>query len=104
MKDLRLFGGYDVLYGKVKSFMRDHLFEGSPVDLEDPLVLRNLSDSAPGKVLFDTFKRGINALAIQDKGTSRLENFIRLKEMRPFRTDYRNSVSAKKCIFNKVLS
>lgn len=103
MKELRLFGGYDVLYGKVKTFMRDHLFENSPVNLEDPVVLRNLSEVAPGKLLFDTFKHGINALAIQDKGTSRLESFIRLKEMRPFRTEYRNAVTAKKCIFNKVV-
>jgi len=103
MKELRLFGGYDVLYGKVKIFMRDHLFENSPVNLEDPLVLRNLSEVAPGKLLFDTFKKGINALAVQDKGTSRLENFIRLKEMRPFRTETRNAVTAKKCIFNKVV-
>ena len=103
LKDLRLFGGYDVLYGKVKTFMREHLFEKSPVDLEDPMVLRNLSEVAPGKVLYDSFKRAINGLAIQDKGTSRLESYIKLRDTRPFRTEYRNSVSAKKSIFNKVV-
>lgn len=36
MKDLRLVGGYDVLYGKVKTFMHEHLFAGSPMNLEDP--------------------------------------------------------------------
>ena len=30
LKDLRLVGGYDVLYGKVKVFMRDHLFTPHP--------------------------------------------------------------------------
>jgi type III restriction enzyme len=37
LKELRLVGGYDVLYGRVKSFLRDHLFAGSPVSLEDPV-------------------------------------------------------------------
>ena len=36
LKDLRLDGGYDVLYGKVKNFMRECLFTPSPVNLEDP--------------------------------------------------------------------
>jgi type III restriction enzyme len=30
LNDLRLVGGYDVLYGKVKTFMREHLFAGEP--------------------------------------------------------------------------
>jgi type III restriction enzyme len=48
LKDLRLVGGYDVLYGKVKTFMRDYLFNPSPVDLEDAVVLRNLSEPDAG--------------------------------------------------------
>ena len=66
-----LVGGYDVLYGKVKAFMRDHLFATSPVDLEDPVVLRNLSEPAVGKTLYDAFKTAINALTIQESGTTR---------------------------------
>jgi type III restriction enzyme len=41
MKDLKLVSGYDVLYGKVKAFVQDHLFDQS-VDLEHPNTLRNL--------------------------------------------------------------
>ena len=55
LKDLHLVGGYDVLYGKVKTFIRYHLFTPSPVDLEDPVVLRNLSEPEAGKTLFDSF-------------------------------------------------
>ena len=36
LKELRLVGGYDVLYGKVKTFMREHLFAGSPVNRRRP--------------------------------------------------------------------
>lgn len=104
LKDLRLVGGYDVLYPKVRDFMRSHLFEGPPVNLEDPVVLRNLSEPDAGKVLYDTFKSAINALTIQETGTSRIEDHIRLKETRPFRTDYRHHLVATKSIFNKVVA
>ena len=103
LKDLRLVGGYDVLYGKVKAFMREFLFSPSPVNLEDPVVLRNLSEPDAGKILYDSFKSAINALTIQEAGTSRIEDRIRLKETRPFRTDYRSYLNANKSIFNKVV-
>jgi len=103
LKDLRLVGGYDVLYGKVKTFMREYLFSPAPVDLEDPVVLRNLSEPDAGKILYDAFKSNINALTVQETGVTRIEDRIRLKEMRPFRTDYRAHLAASKSIFNKVV-
>lgn len=33
LKELRLVGGYELLYPKVKTFLREHLFAASPVDL-----------------------------------------------------------------------
>jgi type III restriction enzyme len=103
LKDLRLVGGYDVLYGKVKTFMREHLFTSSPVNLEDPVVLRNLSEPEVGKVLYDAFKTAINARTIQDTGTTRIEARIRLRETRPFRTEHRPFLVAKKSIFTKTV-
>ena len=130
LKDLRLLGGYEVLYPKVRDFMRHHLFSAkgatdtspgqrpgdttaqgrsaesaahAPVDLEDPVVLRNLSEPDAGKILYDAFKAAINALTIQESGSTRIEDWIRLKEMRPFRTDYRGHLVATKSIFNKVV-
>ena len=103
LKDLRLVGGYDILYGKVKTFMREYLFTPSPVDLEDPVVLRNLSEPDAGKILYDSFKAAINALTVRETGTTRIEDRIRLKEMRPFRTDHRPHLAATKSIFNKVV-
>ena len=103
LKDLRLVGGYEVLYPKVRDFMRDFLFSPSPVNLEDAVVLRNLSEPDAGKILYDSFKAAINALTIQETGTTRIEDRIRLREMRPFRTDYRAHLAATKSIFNKVV-
>ena len=103
MKDLRLVGGYDLLYGKVKTFMREHLFAESPVNLEDPVVLRNLSEQEVAKTLCDAFKTAINALTIQDRGTTRIEARIRLRETRPFRTEHRPFLAARKSIFTKTV-
>src|SRR5256885_16826743 len=103
LKDLRLVCGYDVLYGKVKTFMREYLFSSSPVDLEDPVVLRNLSEPDAGKILYDSFKTAINALTIQDAGTTRIEDRIRLRETRPFRTEHRPYFAASKSIFTKIV-
>ena len=83
--------------------MREHLFAGEPVSLEDPVVLRNLSEPEAGKVLYDAFKASINALTIQDSGTTRIEARIRLKETRPFRTEHRSFLTTKKSIFTKIV-
>ncbi len=103
LKELRLVGGYDVLYGKVKTFIREHLFTPSPVSLEDAVVLRNLSEPDIGKILFDAFKTAINALTIRDTGTTHIEDYIRLRQTRPFRTEHRPSLAAKKSIFTKTV-
>ena len=103
LKELRLVGGYEVLYGKVKAFVRESLFEGPPVDLENPVLMRNLSEPEVGKLLFDSFKAAINSLTIQDAGTTRIEDRIRLRDTRPFRTDRRPYLAATKSVFNKTV-
>ena len=103
LKELRLVGGYDILYPKVKAFMGGHLFSASPVNLEDPVVLRNLSEPEAGKALFDSFKKAINALTIQDAGGVRIEDRIRLRDTRPFRTENRPYLAPKKSLFSKIV-
>jgi len=75
----------------------------SPVDLEDPVVLRNLSEPEAGKMLFDSFKTAINALTVRDAGSSRIEDRIRLRETRPFRTEHRPYLTPKKSLFSKIV-
>ena len=103
LKELRLVGGYDVLYPKVRDFMAQYLFETSPVNLEDPVVLRNLSEPDAGKILFDSFKTAINALTIQDTGSVRIEDRIRLRDTRPFRTENRPYLAPKRSLFSKIV-
>lgn len=102
LQDLRLVGGYELLYPKVKVFIRDHLFS-QEVDLEDAVILRNLSEPEVGKVLFDHFRSAMNALTIHDTGSSRIEGHIRLRDTRPFRTAPRSFLPTKKSVFNKIV-
>jgi type III restriction enzyme len=102
MKDLRLVSGYDVLYGKVKAFIQDQLFD-RPVDLESPNTLRNLSELAATKTLIETFKRAINALTVQDKGDAEIRDTIKLRQTRPFVAKDQGYLIPKKSVFNRII-
>lgn len=102
MKDLRLVSGYDVLYGKVKAFVQDELFD-RPVDLETPNTLRNLSELAATKTLIETFKKAINALTVQDKGDAEIRDSIKLRQTRPFVAKDQAYLVPKKSVFNRII-
>ncbi|MBI4741622.1 MAG: DEAD/DEAH box helicase family protein [Betaproteobacteria bacterium] len=102
MKDLRLISGYDVLYGKIKAFVRDELFD-QQVELETPNTLRNLSELAVTKTLVETFKKAINALTVRDKGDAEIRDFIKLRQTRPFVAKDQGYLVPKKSIFNKII-
>ena len=86
----------------MRDFLRNYLFE-RPVDLEDAVILRNLSEPEACKVVFDTFRSAMNALTIQEHGTSRIEGHIRLRDTRPFRTAPRRYLPAKRSVFNCIV-
>lgn len=102
MKDLRLVSGYDVLYGKVKEFIRDHLFT-SAVDLDDLNTIRNLSELEAAKTIIETFKKKINDLTIQDKGSAEIRDTIKLRQTRPFVVKEQGYLMAQKSVFNKIV-
>jgi len=102
MKDLRLVSGYDVLYGKVKQFIHDFLFD-RVADLESLNTLRNLSELEATKTLIETFKKQINALTVQDKGDAEIRDSIKLRKTRPFVVKEQGYLIPKKSIFNKII-
>lgn len=102
MKELRLVSGYDILYGKVKSFIKEHLFE-HPIDLEDMNILRNLSEFEVCKTIIETFKRKINELTVLDKGEAEIREYIKLSKCRPFVTKDQGYLIPKKSVFNKII-
>ncbi len=102
MKDLRLFSGYDVLYSKVKAFVRDELFD-RPVDLESPNTLRNLSELAAAKTVIETFEKAINALTVQERGDAEIRDTFKLQQTRPFVAKNQEYLIPKKSPFNRII-
>jgi type III restriction enzyme len=102
MKDLHLVSGYDVLYGKVKAFVQDQLFDRH-VELESPNTLRNLSELAATKTLIESFKKAINALTIQSKGDAKIRDSIKLRQTRPFVVKEQGYFVPKKSVFNRIV-
>ena len=102
MKELRLVSGYDVLFGKIKSFVQSELFNQT-VDLEHPNTLRNLSELAATKTLIETFKTAINALTVSDKGDAEIRDTIKLRQRRPFVVKDQGCFVPKKSMFNRVI-
>jgi type III restriction enzyme len=103
MKELRLVGGYDILYGKVKQFIQSELFM-SKVDLDSPNTLRNLSELEATKTILETLKKGINDLTVKDKGTTEIKDTIKLRKTRPFIAKDQESLPApQKTVFNRVI-
>lgn len=102
LRDLRLISGYDVLYGKVKAFVQDELFD-RPIALEDPNTLRNLSELAATKTVIETFKQAINALTVRDKGDAEIRDTLKLRQTRPFVVKDQSYLIPKKSVFNRVI-
>jgi type III restriction enzyme len=103
MTELRLYGGQDVLYGKLKQFLRDKLF-GETVNLEDPNVARNLSETDVRHVIRETFKKYINELTVVDTGTTEIQNYIKVSNQKTFSVKRaKEFLPAKKSIFNKIV-
>lgn len=102
MRDLRLIGGFDVLFGKIKQFVESELFE-QRVDLEDLNTLRNLSEIEATRTLLETIKTGVNALTVRDAGTTEVRGSIRIGKTRPFLVKEQAYIVPKKSVFNKMV-
>jgi len=102
VKELHLTSVYDVIYEKMKTFIRDDLFE-APVDLEDRNTWRNLSEPEVAKTIMETFKRGIGALIARDKGGAEILDCIKVAETRPFVVKQQGFVVPRKSVFNKIV-
>lgn len=102
MKDLRLVGGYDILYGKVKEFVVFHLFDRE-VEIDDFNTLRNLSELEACKTIIETFKKKINELTVVDKGSSEIRDVIKLRKIRPFIVKDQPHFFPQKSVFNKII-
>ena len=102
MKEMRLVSGYDILYGKVKDFVQNHLFN-QKIDIDNLNTLRNLSEIEANKTIVETFKKFINDLTVQNKGSAEIRDYIKLRNTRPFVVKEQGYIIPKKSIFNKII-
>ena len=102
MRELRLFGCYDILFGKVREFVQDHLFD-QQINLSDLNTLRNLSEVEYIRLIKDSFKKAINDLTVEDKGDTEIKNYIKISEARPFVVNDKSYLIPKKSVFNKIV-
>jgi len=102
MKELHLVGGYDILFGKVKLFIKNYLF-GKEVELESMNTLRNLSELVATKTIIETFKKEINELTVIDKGEAEIKNYLKISKVRPFVVKERSYLIPQKSVFNKII-
>jgi type III restriction enzyme len=102
MRELRLFGCYDILFGKVKEFVADYLFK-QRVDLTDLNILQNLSELEAIKTIVETFKKEINNLTVQDVGDTEIKNYLKVSGARPFVVTDKKYFLPKKSVFNKIV-
>ncbi len=101
MRDLGLIGGYDILYGKLKEFILDHLFTDK-IKLDDPNTIRNLSEIEATNSIIETFKIAINKLTVQYTGSTKIISSIKLSEVGPFALKHQNFIVPKKSVFNLI--
>jgi type III restriction enzyme len=102
MRDLRLVGGFDILFEKLKTFIEQKLFD-RPVDLEDLNILRNLSEIETARAILETFKAAINGLTVQDKGTTEIRDRIKFSKTRPYVVNHQEYLIPQRSIFNKIV-
>ncbi len=102
MKEMRLVSGYDILYGFMKDFIRNHLFD-KPIEIDNLNTLRNLSELSANKIIVESFKNAINRLLVRDKGNAEIKDYIKIRDVRPFVVQEQPFLVPRKSVFNKII-
>jgi len=102
LKESRLVSGFNMLYPKVEQFIRHKLF-GKSVNIEEPNVLRNLSEVEAKQTLYGAFKKAIDDLTIKDMGSAQIRNYISLRKAKPLVVDNQRYLVPQKSVFNKII-
>lgn len=82
---------------------RLHSFAWSLTDLNDPHIVRNLSESATRTAIHNAFIKELNSLTSLPTGSTSVVSLIKFSDIRPFETARRNYFFSAKSIFDKVV-
>ena len=75
MRDLRLVGGFDVLFGKIKEFVETELFDTAGRPRTTSTCCGTSPRSRRRAPWSRRFKTAINALTVQDRGTTEIRGY-----------------------------
>ena len=78
MRHVRLVGGKEILFGKMKAYVTEYLFERR-VDLSDLNVVRNLSETGTRNALRGVFTDAIDEFTVRDVGSTRVVDGLKLE-------------------------
>ena len=101
MKSLRVVGGHEVLFEKLKIYITNYLFN-MPVDLDDSNIIRNLSDDLVRNSLLELFIATISSLEETPLGSAQVINSINFSTTRPIELSRRDYIVSNKSIFDRV--
>ncbi len=102
MKSLRVIGGHEILYGKLKDYITNYLFN-MPVDLNDSNIIRNLSDDLVRNPLMGLFIKTISSLEETPVGSGHIIDYIKFSNTRPVELSRRDYLISSKSIFDRVV-
>jgi type III restriction enzyme len=102
MKEFRMISGYDIIYPKLKEYIKDYLF-GKQVDLEDLDVLKTLSELDVTKHIVESFVAELNKLTIKEKIVTEIPEFIKISNTRPFVVNRQPYLIPRLSLFNKII-
>lgn len=102
LKELRIQFVYDLIYPKVQEFIEYKLF-GFKVNLNDSNTLRNLSEPKICKTIINSFKKGINNLTINKISDNKIDDYLKIRNTRPFTSKDQKYFNATKSVFNKTI-
>ena len=101
-RKMRLVAKEDVIYAKMKSFIKSGLFE-KEVDLNDGNVVRNLSEPDVKNSIFRLFEKAINDSTVIEKGGSGIKEWKKISETKPYLVKNQEFVTSDKTPFNKIV-
>lgn len=101
-REMRLVASHAILYPKVEEFVAKHLFD-KEIELDSPNTLRNLSEIDATNTIIQTFKKAINDLTVRDRGDTRVQAHIKLRDTRPFMPTAQEYMPATKSVFNRIV-
>jgi type III restriction enzyme len=102
LKETKLVSGNATVYGKLKDFISNYLFE-EPVDLEDPNIIKNVSRREVSKTILDTFIYYVNNITTSIVSEPKIMTWNSVADTNPFIVKEQGYVVPQKSVFNKII-